>query len=87
MATGLLAVRTARAGDRIALLGMGGKTRLVRDVMADAGWETTLRDSAALVTRSSDEAILWIVGLAQSEETRISAATRAVVRLSADFDC
>ena len=83
----VLVVRAPRVGDRIAPLGMGGRTRLVRDVMADAGWEIPTRAVAALVTRASDDAILWVVGLAQSEETRVSEKTRAVVRLSADFDC
>ena len=82
-----LAIRPARAGDRIAPLGMNGKTRKVRDVMQEAGWPEPLRARAPLVVRSADDAVLWVVGLVQSEETRVTEQTRSVVRLDARFAC
>ncbi len=84
----VLEVRSLRAGDRIAPLGMGGKTRLVRDMMADAGWPAPCRVSAPLVVRRDSGEVWWIVGLAQSEATRVGPGTKSsVLRITADLDC
>ncbi len=69
-----LQVRPARAGERFAPLGMAGRTRLVRDVLADAGWPRALRETVPVVARGDTGEILWIVGLAQSESSRVTAA-------------
>lgn len=83
-----LVVRSPRLGDRIAPLGMGGKTRLVRDCLAELGWPEPARAWAPLVTRrGADDTVLWIVGGCQAEETRVSPDTPFVFRLTAEPDC
>lgn len=69
--TAPLIVRNARLGDRIAPLGMNGQTRLVRDVLADAKIPASERAAHPLVVRSDTGAVLWVVGIAQAEETRV----------------
>ena len=66
-----LLVRNARKGDRIAPLGMKGKTRLVRDILAEANVPANERDAFPLVVRGDTGAVWWIVGVLQAEETRI----------------
>jgi tRNA(Ile)-lysidine synthase len=82
-----LLVRDARPGDRMAPLGMGGRTRLVRDLMADAGWPEHLRPGAPLVARADTGEALWVVGLAQAEATRVAPDAANVWRLAAEWDC
>lgn len=69
----LLEVRPGRIGERFTPLGMAGRTRLVRDVLADAGWACALREMAPVVARRDTGEILWIVGVAQSESSRVTA--------------
>jgi tRNA(Ile)-lysidine synthase len=66
-----LLVRLPVAGDRIAPPGMNGTTRLVRDVMADAGWPAANRACVPLVTSAETGEVLWIVGLCQAESARL----------------
>ena len=79
-----LAVRPVKKGERMSPLGMDGKTRLVRDLLADAKISATERDSAPAVVRTDTGEILWLVGIAQAESTRVQAndKTGAVLRLS-----
>jgi tRNA(Ile)-lysidine synthase len=82
----LLAVRPTRIGERMSPLGMGGKTRLIRDLLADAEVSAELRDRVPVVTRADTEEILWLVGVAQAESTRVSSETQItgiVVQFSA----
>jgi tRNA(Ile)-lysidine synthetase-like protein len=76
-----LAVRPAREGERMAPFGMGGHTRLLRDLLADAGVPAADRDRAVVVTRADTDAVLWLVGIAQSEETRVENGHAVRVRL------
>ena len=78
-----LFVRNARTGDRIAPLGMDGKTRLVRDVLAEAKVPKEERDTFPLIVRGDTGAVLWIIGVMQAEETRITPQTPHVLCLSA----
>ncbi|MBB6052460.1 tRNA lysidine(34) synthetase TilS [Armatimonas rosea] len=64
-----LTVRTVRDGDRIAPLGMAGKTRLVRDLLREAKVPAELRASQLVVEAEGE--ILWVVGVAQAESTRV----------------
>ena len=75
-----LTVRTTRVGDRIAPLGMGGKTRLVRDLLREAGVSAPRR-AAQLVVESKGE-ILWLVGTAQAEATRVPDGAEQVLLLA-----
>ena len=79
-----LIVRSARPGDKFAPLGMNGQTRLVRDVLADAKIPGAERGTFPLVVRGDTGAILWVVGIAQAEETRITPETRGIVRLQSE---
>jgi tRNA(Ile)-lysidine synthase len=74
-----LTVRTIRDGDRIAPLGMGGKTRLVRDLLREAGIPADLRPLQLVV--EAEGAILWVVGVAQAESTRVSEDATEVLLL------
>ena len=74
-----LTVRTTHMGDRIAPLGMGGKTRLVRDLLREAGVSAPRR-AAQLVVESEGE-ILWLIGVAQAEATRVPDGAQQVLIL------
>jgi len=80
-----LVVRPPRAGERFAPLGMKGKTRLVRDMFADADllWHERFPHPVVALENDdgSDGEILWIVGVAQAERTRITDGTRRIIRL------
>ncbi len=78
----LLKIRTARVGDRIAPLGMGGKTRLVRDILAEAGIPEAERDSVPVVVSVENGEVWWLVGFVQSEKTRVLPHSERVLRLS-----
>jgi tRNA(Ile)-lysidine synthase len=80
-----LVVRTASRGERMAPLGMNGKTRAVRDLLADAKIPVAQRESSPVVARADTEEILWLIGVAQAESTRVTTAgekTETVLRLS-----
>lgn len=79
-----MTVRGVHDGDRMAPLGMGGKTRLVRDLLREAGippeqrlgWPVVMGDQGTL---------LWLVGVAQAESTRVvEGATEALIL---QWDC
>lgn len=76
-----LTVRSTRAGDRLTPLGMAGKTRLVRDLLADAGIPSAERDHHPLVTRSDTGEVLWVVGIAQAESTRVHPGSESILQL------
>lgn len=80
---GYLCVRQARHGDRIAPLGMGGKTRLVHDILAEAGVPEPERSTAPLVFRADTGELLWLIGRVQAESTRVLAESARVLRLAA----
>jgi len=75
-----LRVRGAADGDRIAPLGMGGKTRLVRDLLREAGVGVGARSGWPLVVDAADT-VLWVVGVAQAEQTRVPQQATSVLIL------
>ncbi|MES2464831.1 MAG: tRNA lysidine(34) synthetase TilS [Armatimonadota bacterium] len=82
-----LVVRTSDKGERMAPLGMNGRTRLIRDLLADAKIPAAERDSTPVIARADTGEILWLVGIAQSESTRVrddDPKTGSVLRLSAE---
>lgn len=81
-----LTVRTVRAGERMAPLGMGGHTRLIRDLLADAGIPAAERSRFPAVVRAESGEILWLIGISQAESTRVERGTTSVVRLEAIAD-
>ena len=74
-----LTTRTVRDGDRIAPLGMGGKTRRVRDLLREAEIPADVRGSQLVVEAEGE--ILWLVGIAQSESTRVPEGAERVLLL------
>ena len=66
---------------------------IVRAILADAGWARAFRDSAPVVARCDTGEILWIIGLAQAESSRVTAVTFSSPRapnlicLTAEFGC
>lgn len=76
-----LMVRPRRQGERIALLGMGGKRTLISDVLANAKIPRWTRDRWPVVV-DARERVVWVVGVRQSEVGRITDHTRTVVVLT-----
>lgn len=74
-----LRVRGAVDGDRIAPLGLGGRHRLVRDLLREQGVPADRREHWPLVV--DGETVVWIVGGAQSESVRCIGDGRQVLHL------
>jgi tRNA(Ile)-lysidine synthase len=74
-----LVVRGPRAGDMVRPLGASG-SRLVQDLLVDMKVPAALRQGVPLVL--CRDRVVWVCGLAQSQESRIMKDTERVVRLS-----
>jgi tRNA(Ile)-lysidine synthase len=74
-----LVVRSWRAGDRMAPVGLGG-TKSLQDLFT-ARRVPRLQRGAVPVVESAGE-IAWVAGVATSERFKVTAATREAVRLS-----
>ncbi|MBO5053517.1 MAG: tRNA lysidine(34) synthetase TilS [Muribaculaceae bacterium] len=57
-------IRHRRTGDRIKPFGMGGRSKLVSDIMTEAHYTTRQKEDAWLLTRNDE--VLWIIGLRTS---------------------
>jgi tRNA(Ile)-lysidine synthase len=79
-----LYLRRRRAGDRMCPLGMGGRSKLVSDVLVNKKVPADLRDRVPLLVRADDR-IVWLCGQHVDERARIRPSTSqvAVVRLVA----
>ena len=80
-----LIVRNVERGERFAPLGMGGRTRLVRDILREAIVPVGQRDTYPVVASGSTGEILWIIGVAQSESTRVTEEMAHYLCLTAHF--
>lgn len=76
-----LMLRAWREGDRFRPLGMLGKKK-VGDFLTDAK-VPRLRRSRIAVLETAEGTIVWVVGWRVAEETRVTPATRRVLRLRA----
>lgn len=74
-----LKLRSGRPGEKIAPLGMNGRRKLVRDLMAEAGWTISQRERRPVLTLG--EEVLWIPGVRVSEALRLPPETERVVRI------
>jgi tRNA(Ile)-lysidine synthase len=74
-----LAVRPARAGERIQPLGMAGKSQKLSDLWVNAQVARRARERYPLVCAGED--VVWVPGLRLAEPYRVTADTRAFVRL------
>jgi tRNA(Ile)-lysidine synthase len=77
---GELEVRTWREGDRISPLGLDG-SKTLQDLFTDSGVARSRRRSLPVVLASGK--VVWVAGVAVSEEFKLSPETREVVVLSA----
>jgi tRNA(Ile)-lysidine synthase len=73
-----LVVDAVRQGDRIRPLGMQG-TRKLQDVFVDAKIPQRLR-AATPVVRDGEQ-VLWVAGVRQSDEAKVTSATQQVLTL------
>jgi tRNA(Ile)-lysidine synthase len=73
-----LVVDAVRQGDRIRPLGMQG-TRKLQDVFVDAKIPQRLR-AATPVVRDGEQ-VLWVAGVRQSDEAKVTSATQRVLTL------
>ena len=69
-------IRTRRDGDFMRPLGMGGKKKLLSDIMIDRKIPLPLRERIPVVAR--DREILWIVGFDISESIKTSENTEGI---------
>ena len=76
-----LAIRSWRAGDKIAPLGLGG-TKKVHDIFVDGKIPRWERSRIPLVT-GGDGRILWVVGAAIADAAKVTTASTQVVWLRA----
>jgi tRNA(Ile)-lysidine synthase len=74
-----LVVRSRRPGDAFRPLGLHGRKKL-QDFFVDAKIQRGIRDKVPLVV-DAEGRIVWVAGLAVSEEFRVTDHTRAVVIL------
>lgn len=72
-----LVIRPWRDRDRMSPYGMSGQTKLVSDLLTDAGITGSSRKNYPVLESSSGE-ILWIPGVRGSEQTRMLRATGGV---------
>jgi tRNA(Ile)-lysidine synthase len=75
-----LVVRTWREGDRMRPLGMTG-TKTLQDLFTDCGVPRSLRHDLPVVT--AGDRLVWVAGVAVSEDFRLDPATREVAILTA----
>ena len=74
-----LVLRPARPGEKLAPLGMGGRRRLARDLMAEAGWTLAERERRPVLVLGDE--LLWIPGVRVAESLRLPPETERVARV------
>jgi tRNA(Ile)-lysidine synthase len=75
-----LVVRAGHPGERISLLGMGGKTQKLSDYYINHKIPRQAREKWPLIV--SGQSIVWVTGFGISESAAITERTRRVVRIS-----
>jgi tRNA(Ile)-lysidine synthase len=77
-----LVVRPWQEGDRIAPFGMEGHTKLVSDILNEAGISSYHKKMCVVVALASDlKSVLWVPGLRAAEFGRITDGTETVLIL------
>ena len=76
-----LSVRKWHIGDRIRPFGMKKGSRLISDIMRDAGYSLIDKDNTRLLVKGDE--ILWIIGLRRSYLYPITENTSNIVRITA----
>jgi tRNA(Ile)-lysidine synthetase-like protein len=70
-----LALRTRRAGDRFAPLGMGGQVVALADWMTNQKIPAAVRDTLPLLVDANSDTILWVAGYRPAEQVRVGVQT------------
>ncbi|MBV9606029.1 MAG: tRNA lysidine(34) synthetase TilS [Solirubrobacterales bacterium] len=78
--TGTLLVRSWRAGDRMAPLGLGGRSKRLQDLFTARRVPRLERARVPVV--ECDGEIVWVAGVATSERFKVTDSTREAVLLS-----
>ena len=72
-------LRLRRAGDRIKPFGMITGTKLVNDILAEAGVSVSGRDRSYVLTLDGE--ILWVVGVRASAHYPVTESTKNIIEI------
>ena len=76
-----LILRSPQTGDRIAPLGMHGKSKKVGDLLTDHKVPNSLRSGWPLIVDGESGALLWVCGIHIAHHARITKKTRRLLHL------
>ena len=79
--SGCVVVRSRRQGDRIRPIGLGG-SKSISDLLTDAKIPSPIRSTIPII--ADGEKILWVVGLAVSDEAKVGPNTGQALILTAE---
>ena len=79
-----LTVRPWQVGDKFAPFGMGGRKKLVSDLLTDLKLSRFEKEKQLVVTDARDR-ILWVVGRRTDERARVTEQTREVVEMRVSY--
>ena len=75
-----LTLRRWKEGDRIAPLGMKGRTRLISDLFTDAHYSPMQKATTWLLCDATGD-IIWAIGLHMSDRHKVSPATKRIIKI------
>lgn len=75
-----LTLRRWKEGDRIAPLGMKGRTRLISDLFTDAHYSPMQKATTWLLCDATGD-IVWAIGLHMSDSHKVSPATKRIIKI------
>ena len=75
-----LTLRRWKEGDRIAPLGMKGRTRLISDLFTDAHYSPMQKATTWLLCDATGD-IVWAIGLHMSNRHKVSPATKRIIKI------
>ncbi len=75
-----LTLRRWKEGDRIAPLGMKGRTRLISDLFSDAHYSPMQKATTWLLCDATGD-IVWAIGLHMSNRHKVSPATKRIIKI------
>ncbi len=76
-----LVLTTPQPGWRIAPLGMGGRHKTLGDLFTDRKVPVAFRSGWPVIVDQSTNTVLWVCGLAVSEQAKVTTQTRHLVEL------
>ena len=75
-----LTLRRWKEGDRIAPLGMKGRTRLISDLFTDAHYSPMQKATTWLLCDATGD-IVWAIGLHMSDRNKVTPATKRIIKI------